>query len=196
MSDSPRTLDDVILCVCATAAASGGKVSLEEVRDAIGSRAYGPLLFMAGLITVTPVSAVPGAPTLLAFIVVLIAGQMLVGCETVWLPRWVLRLKVKGAALERGAQGARRPAQFLDRLVRPRITRLTEGAGRRGVALICILVGLLTPPLELIPFSTAIPGATIAIFGLGLTARDGVVVLAALSAGVTAMGLVAWAVLT
>lgn len=196
MPDSPRTLDDVILCVCDTASASeGGKVSLEEVRDAIGGRAYGPLLFMAGLITMTPVSAVPGVPTLLAFTVVLIAGQMLVGCETVWLPRWLLRLKVKGASLEKGARGARRPAQVLDRLVRPRIPSMTEGLGRKGVALVCIVVGVLTPPLELIPFSTAIPAATITVFGLGLTARDGVVVLVALTAGLTAIGLVAWAVL-
>lgn len=195
MSDSPRTLDDVILCVCDAAAASEDKVSLEDIRDAIGGRAYGPLLFMAGLITMTPISAVPGAPTLLAFTVVLIAGQMLVGCETVWLPRWLLRLKVKGASLEKGARSARRPAQFLDRLLRPRIPGMTEGLGRKGVALVCILVGILTPPLELIPFSTAIPAATITVFGLGLTARDGVVVLVALTVGLTAIGLVAWAVL-
>lgn len=102
MSDSPRTLDDVILCVCDTAAAADGKVSLEELRDAIGGRAHGPLLFAAGLITLTPVSAVPGVPSLLAFAVVLIAGQMLVGCKQVWLPRWLLRLKVRGDRLEKG----------------------------------------------------------------------------------------------
>ena len=147
------------------------------------------------MMLLTPVSAVPGVPTLLAFTVVLIAGQMLVGSETVWLPRWLLRLKVKGASLEKGARGARRPAQVLDRLVRPRIPGMTEGLGRKGVALVCIVVGVLTPPLELIPFSTAIPAATITVFGLGLTARDGVVVLVALTAGLTAIGLVAWAVL-
>ncbi|MBU2136360.1 MAG: exopolysaccharide biosynthesis protein [Alphaproteobacteria bacterium] len=195
MSDQPRTLDDVILCVCDTAAASDGKVSLGEIRDAIGGRAYGPLLFMAGLITVTPVSAVPGVPSLLAFTVVLIAGQMLVGCKQVWLPRWLLGLKVRGASLEKGARSARRPAQALDQMLRPRITAMTGSVGRRGVALACITVGLLTPPLELIPFSTAISGGTIAIFGLGLTARDGWVVLLALAAGSVSLGLVAWALL-
>jgi len=195
MSDQPRTLDDVILCVCDTAAASDGKVSLGDIRDAIGGRAYGPLLFTAGLITVTPVSAVPGVTSLLAFTVILIAGQMLVGCKQVWLPRWLLRVQVKGASLESGARRARRPAQALDQMLRPRITAMTEGVGRRGVALACIIVGLLTPPLELIPFSTAISGATIAVFGLGLTARDGWVVLLALAAGCASLGLLAWALL-
>lgn len=54
---------------------------------------------------------------------------------------------------------------------------------------------MLTPPLELLPFSTAIPAATITVLGLGLTARDGVVILAALSLGLLALGLVGWAVL-
>ena len=195
MSDQPRTLDDVILCVCDTAAASDGKVSLGEIRDAIGGRAYGPLLFIAGVITVTPVSAVPGVPSLLGFTVVLIAGQMLVGCKQVWLPRWLLRLRVRSASLEKGARSARRPAQALDQMLRPRITAMTEGLGRRGVALACITVGLLTPPLELIPFSTALSGGIIAVFGLGLTARDGWVVLLALAAGGISLSLVAWALL-
>ncbi len=163
MTDQPRTLDDVILCVCDTAAASEGKVSLGEIRDAIGGRAYGPLLFMA--------------------------------CKQVWLPRWLLGLKVPGASLEKGARSARRPAQTLDRMLRPRITGMTEGVGRRGVALACITVGLLTPPLELIPFSTALSGGIIAVFGLGLTARDGWVVLLALAAGGISLSLVAWALL-
>ena len=195
MSDQPRTLDDVILCVCDTAAASDGKVSLGEIRDAIGGRAYGPLLFMAGAITMTPVSAVPGVPSILALTVILIAGQMLVGSDQVWLPRWMLRLKVKAASLEKGAQRVRRPAQLVDRLIRPRLLIMTQGAGRKGVAVICILVGLLTPPLELIPFSTAIPATTITVFGLGLTARDGAVVLIALTVGLAAIALVGWAVL-
>ncbi|MDP2215462.1 exopolysaccharide biosynthesis protein [Phenylobacterium sp.] len=195
MTETPRSLDEVVLCVCDAAGAAEGKITLEEIRDAIGGRAYGPLLFMAGLITMTPVSAVPGVPSILALTVVLIAGQMLAGSDQVWLPRWLLRLKVKGASLEKGAQRARKPAQFLDRLVRPRLLAMTQGPGRKGVAVICVLVGLMTPPLELIPFSTAIPAATITVFGLGLTARDGAVVLVALSIGVAAIGLVGWAVL-
>ncbi|MDO8901091.1 MAG: exopolysaccharide biosynthesis protein [Phenylobacterium sp.] len=195
MTETPRSLDEVVLCVCEAASAAEGKITLEEVRDAIGGRAYGPLLFMAGLITMTPVSAVPGVPSILALTVVLIAGQMLVGSDQVWLPRWLLRLKVKGESLEKGARRARKPAQLLDRLVRPRLLAMTQGPGRKGVAVICVLVGLMTPPLELIPFSTAIPAATITVFGLGLTARDGVVVLVALSIGVVAISLVGWAVL-
>ncbi|MDP1875544.1 exopolysaccharide biosynthesis protein [Phenylobacterium sp.] len=195
MTDAPRSLDDVVLCVCDVASAAEGKVTLEEVRDAIGGRAYGPLLFTAGLITMTPVSAVPGVPSVLALTVVLIAGQMLVGSDQVWLPRWLLRLKVEGSSLEKGARRARKPAQFLDRWVRPRLLLMTQGPGRKGVAVICILIGLITPPLELIPFSTAIPAATITVFGLGLTARDGAVVLLALSAGVAAISLVGWAIL-
>ncbi|MEW6020370.1 MAG: exopolysaccharide biosynthesis protein [Pseudomonadota bacterium] len=45
----------------------------------------------------------------------------------------------------------------------------------------------MTPLLELIPFSTALSGAVVAVFGLGLTTRDGVLILGALGGG--ALGL-------
>ena len=159
------------------------KVSLADVREAIGGRAFGPLLLVAGLITVTPVSAVPGVPTLLGVCVVLIAGQMALGRDQVWLPRWALKLSVKAEKLKKAGRGLVKPARFLDRLVKPRLAFVTEGVGRRAAALACILVGLVTPLLELVPFSTALSGAIIAVFGLGLTSRDGLLIVAALGGG-------------
>lgn len=193
MAEAPRTLSEVVDCICDVAGQTEHKVSLQAVREAVGGRAFGPLLLMAGVITVTPLSAVPGVPTLLGLCVILIAGQMVLGLKQIWLPRWMLNMRVRAQQLEAVGRGLVKPARFLDRFVRPRLAFVTQGIGRRLVAIACIAVGLVTPLLELVPFSTAVSGAIIAIFGLGLTTRDGVIVLAALGGGGLALGGVGFA---
>src|SRR5688500_9271169 len=73
------------------AATEGPKVSVGEVYRAIGERSFGPLLLLAGLLGMTPVSAIPGAPTTLAVITVLITVQLLFGRRTLWLPSQIGR---------------------------------------------------------------------------------------------------------
>ncbi|MFN3514786.1 MAG: exopolysaccharide biosynthesis protein [Phenylobacterium sp.] len=193
MPDAPaRDLAELMDTLAERAKFADPKISLGEIHEAVGVRAFGPLLFVAGLLTMTPVSGIPGVPSVLGLTVVLIAGQMLIGRDRIWLPGKLLRLKVGASKVEKSANFARKPARFLDRLVRPRLTVLTEGVPRRMVALACVCVGAVTPPLELIPFSTAAPATAITAFGLGLTARDGVVILIALAATAGTAGLVIW----
>jgi hypothetical protein len=189
---SARTLAELMEAIAERAKCANPKISLREIHETVGVRAFGPLLFVAGLLTMTPISGIPGVPSVLGLMVVLIAGQMLVGRDRIWLPGKLLRLKVGASKVERSARFALKPARFLDRLVKPRMTALTEGVPRRMVALACVCVGAVTPPLELIPFSTAAPAAAITAFGLGLTARDGVVILIALAATVGTVSLVIW----
>jgi hypothetical protein len=50
----------------------------------------------------------------------------------------------------------------------------------RLVALVVVLIACAVPPLELVPFAAALPSLAIAAFGLGLIARDGLLVSFAL----------------
>jgi hypothetical protein len=52
------------------------EISVREVRDAIGRRAFAPLLLLVSLLGFTPLGGIPGVPTTLAVIVILIAGQV------------------------------------------------------------------------------------------------------------------------
>ncbi len=44
--------------------------------QAVGSRSFGPLLLVAGLVTLSPAGDVPGVPTIMAAFVFLVAGQL------------------------------------------------------------------------------------------------------------------------
>jgi hypothetical protein len=63
---------------------------------------------------------------------------------------------------------------------RPRLEILTAELGQRLVALVCILVALTMPPMELVPGASTTAGTVLAALGLSLTTRDGVLLLLAL----------------
>ncbi|HCW48932.1 MAG TPA: exopolysaccharide biosynthesis protein [Brevundimonas sp.] len=155
------------------------RVRLRDLHDLIGVRAFGPLLLMMALVALTPIGAVPALPTALAIAVTLIAGQVVLGRNRLWLPDFVERRHVSSKKLKASVRALSRPARWLDAVVRPRLERLTEPPFDHGVALVCVAIALMIPPLEFVPFGVAAPALALALMGLALTARDGLVVILA-----------------
>jgi hypothetical protein len=155
----------------------GDPVSLESIVNAVGRRSFGPLLLMAGVILASPLSGIPGMPTAMSLLVLLIAVQMLWGREGFWLPRWLLNRSVQRGKVEKALGWLRPPARFIDRWLRPRLTALVQRAGAYVVAGVCILIAAGMPAMELVPFSATVAGVALAVFGLALVARDGVLAL-------------------
>lgn len=191
MAGAPKDLEGLLNELNEVARKDGPKVSVEELYRAVGERSFGPLLLLAGLLGMTPLSAIPGAPTVLAIVTLLIAAQLLFGRRTLWLPRRLLRLSVPAGKLQATVKVARRPARFVDRVVRPRLAFLTGGIADRIVAAVCVVVALAVPPLELLPFVAFVPATAIAAFGLGLVARDGLLILVAFAASAGTLFLIA-----
>lgn len=155
------------------------RVRLRDLHDLIGVRAFGPLLLVMALVALTPIGAVPALPTALAIAVTLIAGQVVLGRNRLWLPDFVERRHVSSKKLKASVRALSRPARGLDAVVRPRLERLTEPPFDRVVALVCVAIALMIPPLEFVPFGVAPPALALALMGLALTARDGLVVILA-----------------
>lgn len=169
------------------------KVSVADIQDEIGQRSFGPFLFVPALIEISPAGGIPGLPTLLALIVALFAIQMLLGREHLWLPEVLSRRQLAGDRLDRGLSKLRPLLRRLDKVVRPRLHWATTRNATRLLALLCLLLASSVPPLELVPFASSGPFAAIGLIGVGLTTRDGLLVvlglLAAAASGLVAMGL-------
>jgi hypothetical protein len=191
----PRNLVD-LLDKLDGLADGGPKVSVEQVMDAVGRRSFGPLLLLAGLLGMTPVAAVPGAPTAIAATVLLVSGQLLFGRKSFWLPGPLLRARISTAKLQATARVARKPATIVDRWVKPRLQVLTRPIADRVVAGVCSLLAILTPPLELLPFVAFLPSSAVATFGLGLFSRDGLLILIALVVSAGALAFAAYQFVT
>lgn len=150
------------------------QVSVDDIIDAVGRRSFGPLLLVAGLITVVPViSGIPGVPVLMAVLVLLVSGQLLAGRKTFWLPQWLLRRSVSRKGFDKALDWLKKPAKWVDRLLGVRLGWMTGVTGIRATAVACLLLSLAMPPMEFVPFSANSAGLSLTLFGLGLMARDG-----------------------
>jgi hypothetical protein len=67
-----------------------GRVSVRDVLELLGPRAFTPMLLVPCLALVSPASAVPGVPSFLSLLVGLVAVQMLFGQSRIWLPVFLL----------------------------------------------------------------------------------------------------------
>lgn len=168
------------------------KVAFADLLEAVGLRSYGPMLLLLGLLAVSPISGIPGVPSIIGTIVALVSVQLLIGRDHFWLPQWITRRTIERKKLKRGIQWLHKPARVVDRMVRPRWVKLTRGLATYGIAVLCVLIALTMPPLELLPFVASTAGMALATFGLALVGRDGLLALIA-----TAFtGVIGWLVVT
>ena len=169
-------------------AGTGKRVDIESMMEAVGRSSFGALLLLGGLVTLSPLDVVPGIPTLIALVVLLVCVQLLAGRRHFWLPAWVLRLSIARQKFRRALTWLRKPARFGDRFVRSRLTALAGDAGVKVIAVGCIAVALAMPVMEVVPFSANLAGLALTAFGLAVIAHDGLLALVAFAA--TAAGVV------
>lgn len=162
-------------------------VSLGRVVEAIGDRGFGPVFLAFALLVISPFGGIPTIPTIFAVILGLFAAQMLWGQRSLWVPDLLARREMRGDLLCKGLRWMRPVARRMDRWFGRRLVPLTSHAARRGAALVIIALCAMVPPLELVPFAAAIPMAGIALFGLAITVRDGLVMVAAFAASGAAL---------
>lgn len=158
-------------------AAERRTVSVQNILDEFGDRAITPFILLVAVVMVSPLSGIPGTPSFAACLIVVMSVQALSGRRKLWLPKWVLRRHVEGSRLHKTVSWLRKPCAFLDRHSQERLKFLTYGPMRWVTLLMCVLIPLGWPPLELLPFVTSVSAGTIALLVYGLLTRDGVYVL-------------------
>jgi hypothetical protein len=169
-------------------AATGERVDVQCMMQAVGRSSFGALLLLGGLVTLSPLDIIPGIPTLIALAVLIVCVQLLSGRRHFWLPAWVLRQSMSRQKCRRALTWLHKPARFGDRLVRPRLTALAGDAAVKVIAVGCIVVALAMPVMEVVPFSANLAGIALSAFGLAVIAHDGLLALVAFAA--TAAGVV------
>lgn len=166
----------------------GGKATIGNVIDAFGGRGYGPILLALSLVELLPTGAIPGVPTMLAILIVLIAGQLVLGRRSPWIP-YALRKRGFSEETFATARGKVRPlASRLDKVIKPRLTNFSGALASRFAGVACILLACTMPPLELVPFASSMPSSAIALFGIGLSAEDGLFMLIGFLVALAAIG--------
>lgn len=185
----PRNITDVLETV--EDEIDSKRLSLGQIIDTFEHRGYGPLLLTAALIIVLPTGGIPGVPTAIGAAIILIASQLAFGRSSPWLPQKLRKLSFRKSVFDKGADKIKPFTRKVDYVIKPRLKYLTCGLAARIVGLTCVVVAGLLPFTEVVPFSDIIPGLSLALLGLGLTARDGVVIIIGWAFATGAVGLIA-----
>lgn len=187
MADDPTSVGQILDRI-EDVARRDDRVHLGAVVESMGHRSHGPFLMIPGLIDISPVGSIPGLPTMLGLVIVLTAGQILLGRDHLWLPGFLARRSISCRKACKATGKLRGVARFLDKWFHGRLPALTRGPAVRIAAALCIVLAMAVPPLELLPLATTAPMAAIAAFGLALTVRDGVMMIIALVLSAVAVG--------
>lgn len=173
-----------------------GAISLEMLAGALRSRAYGLMLFVFALPTCFPMP--PGIPTLCGLVMILIGVHLVVDRKALWLPGFLARRSIDRSSLRKGVARVLPAIRLIERVSRPRMAFTGRRPGRAAIGLVVVVLGLiLLLPIPLV--GNIPPGIAAAVIGIGMTERDGVVVLAGFLAAAVAIGLnstFVWAVAT
>lgn len=180
-----RTLSGLIDDLCELGH-DGERVSVNCIREQIGRRSFGPFILIPALIEISPIGGIPGLPTGIALIISLFAVQLLMGRDHLWLPDFIEHRSVSGARFARAMARIRKATRWIDHVLKPRLRWATRPPWVYFAAVMCIALCATVPVLELVPFASTAPMAAIALFGLGLLARDGVVMLLGFAVSTTA----------
>ena len=162
-------------------------VCVADVLDDFGKRSFGPFIMIPALLELSPVGAIPGIPTMLASFIALIAVQLLIGREHIWLPGFVQHRSLKAKTLHKAVSKLRGTANWLDDHSKDRLDHFAKGIWVKVAAVAVIVLCATVPFLEVLPFASSAPMLAIAAIGLALIVRDGLVMVLAFALAAAAL---------
>lgn len=157
--------------------------TMRDILIALDDRAVALILLVFSIPAIVPT---PGIPAGMVFgsALAFIGLQMVFGAKRIRLPAGLSNLKIKSAQLERAVARIVPHLEAVEQRLRPRIYTLSTSLAARGIGLVVLLMAVfIALP---IPFGNTLPGLAILILALGLSQRDGVVILAGLGFAIIA----------
>jgi hypothetical protein len=168
-------------------------VTFREILLGLRHRAFGFTLLIFALPCCVPMP--PGIPTVCGVAIVIIALNLIAVRKRLWLPSAIADKSIRRADLRRLVDRMLSSLQRLERFCKPRLAVVTEPIGKVFIGFVVLVLGLLLIlPIPLL--GNMPPGFAAVIIAIGVTERDGAVVLIGLLTSVAAIaiaGAAAWA---
>lgn len=185
----PRRLSDILTDIANDSARD--RIAIADIRDAMGDRAFGALMFVFAAPNTLPVNA-PGVSVVLGIPLLFLSLQLMFGFAVPWLPQAVVQATVTRQRFAK-VMGVVVPwMRRAEKLSKPRWPVFAAGFAERVIGLVCVVLSvvLILP----VPFGNMGPGIAVCVLAFALLERDGKASLAGL--GTSALALVlAWGVI-
>jgi len=150
-------------------ASRGENITIREIVEAFGDRAFGFLLILFSLPNCVP--APPGVAGVVGTPVLIFGIQMMLGHKHPWLPGFIRRRTISLSKFKRLIDVAEPKMRWLESWCKPRLTQLFNVVGDRMIGLFAFLVALSV----LIPFpgTNFPPSIALVIVSIAVMEEDG-----------------------
>jgi hypothetical protein len=158
--------------------------SIGELSDAVGEKGFGLVLMLLSLPSALPVPA-PGYSTPFGIVIALLALQMLMGRQAIWLPARLQRIRIKPPLAKKMIGAASKFLRTVEHLIRPRQQWVRARLGQSGLAIVILMMACLM--MLPIPLTNTLPAMVIFLIGIGLSEEDGLLAIGAFAVGSVAV---------
>lgn len=173
-----RSLSDILKSI--ETQCTGEKISVADLLETFHERGFGFFLFIFALPAALPLPAV-GVGTILGIPLVFLTAQQAIGSHTIWFPEKMKRKGLKRETVIGMVEGALPWVKRIEKLIKPRLSFVTEGAFSRMIGIFGFIMALsVCVPL---PLTNTVPSFGIALMSIGVIMRDGLAVLAGAAIG-------------
>ncbi|MGE3713095.1 MAG: exopolysaccharide biosynthesis protein [Alphaproteobacteria bacterium] len=177
MVDATRSTSEVIdeiIEVCNTHAG----ISIGEFVDILGSRGFCLVILIFSLPNSLPVPGIPGFSTVTGIPIMLIALQMMLGREILWLPEFAAKKTFSSMGVARMLAKAQPWVRKLEKLLHPRMVWMRNLPVRCLLGAVFLLLSfMIALP---VPGGNFLPGLSMSLIALAVLQRDGLFLLLAL----------------
>jgi len=166
---------------------AGEKVTVAEIRQALGDRSFAALLVFFASLNLLPFP--PGSTIVLGPPIVIIAMQMVLGNKTVWLPRFILSKSIGADKFRHMSQKVIPRLVWLEQFIKPRYWPFGRSQADRIIGVIELVLAIaVTLP---IPLGNWFPAFSCVLIGLALSERDGILLSFGLFCGTLSLLVIA-----
>lgn len=189
----PRPLSQVLRELSQQTRTDGNPVvTVRAIREALADRSFATFLVITCLLNLLPLP--PGSTLVLGIPIIIVALQMVLGRETIWLPKFFLDMSLSDKSFEKMTSSIVPRLEKLERWLRPRYWPFPDNkAAERIIGTFALVIGVFV--FLPIPGSNWMPALAGAICGLALSERDGKwlaigVITGIISCSIVAVGLI------
>jgi hypothetical protein len=169
------------------AVGEGDRVTFRDVLLRLQHRAFGFTVLIFALPCCLPMP--PGIPTVCGFAIVIIALNLIAARQRLWLPNAIADKSVARADLSRMIERVAPYMEKLERFCKPRFAIVTDPVGKVLIGIVLFALGVIM--ILPIPFlGNMPPGFAASIIAIGMTERDGLIVLLGTIVSVAAIAVV------
>jgi hypothetical protein len=168
------------------AEADSDRITFREILEELRHRAFGFTLLIFALPCCLPMP--PGIPTACGIALVIIALNLIAARQRLWLPSAIADKSVSRGDFKRMVDRVAPILERLEKICKPRLPIVTDSIGKMLIGIVILALGVIM--ILPIPFlGNMPPGFAATVIAIGMTERDGLVVLIGTVASAVAIAL-------